>query len=103
MRIDDQLVSLLSQVFCHRNHAFIRDLATAVYFGGKMDYEGYRSFNSLYSVIAYHITRGQEDFGTLHPADQEILLCTNTAIWNQLRFASLLYESGCCTINLLQK
>jgi len=90
-------------VFLHRNHAFIRELATAVYFGGKMDYEGYRSFNSLYSVVAYHITRGQEDFATLHPADQEILLCTNAAIWNQLRFASLLYESGCCTTTLLHK
>jgi len=90
-------------VFLHRNHSFIRELATAVYFGGKMDYEGYRSFNSLYSVVAYHITRGQDDFAGLHPADQEILLCTNTAIWNQLRFASLLYESGCCTTTLLHK
>ena len=92
----------LFQDYCQRNRNFIRELATAVYFGGKMDYEGYRSFNSLYSVVNYHITRGQEDFAGLHPADQEVLLGTNAAIWNQLRFASLLYEAGSCTPKLLQ-
>jgi hypothetical protein len=31
---------------------FVRDMATAVYFGGKMDYEFYRNFNQMFNILA---------------------------------------------------
>ncbi len=74
---------------------FLREFAARSYFGGKISYDFYRTFNRMCNSITHELFMGMEEFRSLPIGDRRQLMEVNGALLQQFKTAVTIDDSTC--------
>ncbi len=79
-----------------QNPTALREIVTVGYFGGKVSYEFFRTFNNVCSVYVKMIIACGANLNELSPRDKKMLMEKNSALVNRYKAALFLDDDESC-------